>query len=413
MPRNASGAGEATGFLQSLKDYVGFDEQSTAALRAFHPIAKPCFGALVEDFYAQIEAHPGARLAMKDAGGRVGHLKGTLSHWLDTLLAGPHDDSYLAMRQRVGRVHVLLDLPQAYLLAAMNRLRTSLLEVLRDAAPAMEPARAKSIGEAVNEIIDIDLAILLETYRDDLVTRNRAAERLATVGQLAGNLGDELQAPLISMASSLTMLRNELEPAAAQDPKVRKHLARIDLEIARSTQTVRDLQDLSRDQPPRRRPTDLRFLCEASIDAANLPSTVEVKIVIPDGLTIDADPDQLERVIANLLVNSAQAMQGKDTGGHIWLHGERHDAVASLRVRDDGPGVPPDARPRLFEPLFTTKAKGTGLGLALGRRIVEAHGGSLVLEPTQTGAAFLIAIPDAGDGDQVAGWATPDSSSDG
>jgi signal transduction histidine kinase len=119
-----------------------------------------------------------------------------------------------------------------------------------------------------------------------------------------------------------------------------------------------------------------------------------VSVGVAPGLTIDADPEQLERVLTNLLVNAAQAMNG---AGQVWIDAERDAGATVLRVRDDGPGVPADVGDRVFEALFTTKAKGSGLGLALCRRIVEAHGGTIALAPSPRGALFRIAIPDQAD----------------
>jgi signal transduction histidine kinase len=80
--------------------------------------------------------------------------------------------------------------------------------------------------------------------------------------------------------------------------------------------------------------------------------------------------------------------------GQAWIEAERQGGEARMRVRDAGPGIPPDVRHRIFEALFTTKAKGSGLGLALSRKIAEAHGGTLTLEPSERGASFLLTIPD-------------------
>ena len=76
------------------------------------------------------------------------------------------------------------------------------------------------------------------------------------------------------------------------------------------------------------------------------------------------------------------------------MEASRVDGEARIRVRDGGPGVPAEIRDSIFEALFTTKAKGTGLGLALCRRIAEAHGGNVVLEPSESGASFLVTVPD-------------------
>jgi signal transduction histidine kinase len=118
----------------------------------------------------------------------------------------------------------------------------------------------------------------------------------------------------------------------------------------------------------------------------------------------------MARVLSNLFINAAQAMAA---AGRITVEAERAGEGTRVRVRDDGPGIPDDVRPRVFEALFTTRSKGTGLGLALCRRIVEAHGGTIVLEPASpaqhpadplepgepaeppgpVGASFLLSFP--------------------
>ena len=109
--------------------------------------------------------------------------------------------------------------------------------------------------------------------------------------------------------------------------------------------------------------------------------------------TVTLDFDQIARVLTNLLINASQAMDGQ---GRIVLEASRVDGAVQLRVRDNGPGIPASVRPRIFEALFTTKAKGTGLGLALSRRIMEAHAGTIALEPSDVGATFLVTIPEHG-----------------
>jgi two-component system sensor histidine kinase HydH len=379
----------ANTFLQSLKDYVGFTDASTESLRSFHASASPHFATIIDDFYATIEAHPGARAAITGGSVQIERLKKTLIRWLDTLLLGPHDGAYFERRARIGRVHVVIDLPQAYMFTAMDRIRVRLLGVARKEMRA-EPRRLDEVGEAINQILDIELAIMLETYREDLMAKNRTTERLATIGQFAASIGHELRNPLGVMESSVFLLREHLG-ATADEPKVRKHLDRIALEVKRSNKTIHDLLELARNRPPSRERADLGKVVASAIELTAVPRTVEIDASIAPGATIDVDADQFRQVLINLLTNSVQAMNGS---GRIWIEGERDADRATLRVRDGGPGVPAEVRTRVFEALFTTKAKGSGLGLALCRRIVDAHGGSIVVEPTAAGASFLITIPD-------------------
>jgi two-component system sensor histidine kinase HydH len=169
-------------------------------------------------------------------------------------------------------------------------------------------------------------------------------------------------------------------------------MEKITTEVRRSGKTISDLLELARNQPPKRRTVDVGHFVAEAVPGAHLPASVEVIVDLPEALAFDADPDQLTRVLTNLLINASQAMSGS---GRVWIDGARQGTTTHLCVRDDGPGVPGDLRDQIFEALFTTKAKGSGLGLALCRRIVEAHGGKIMLDPSEHGAAFRITIPDS------------------
>lgn len=379
-------------FLENVKAYVGFDDASSALLLQAHPVVAPRFGPIVDDFYATIEAHAGARAAIKGGSAQIERLKGSLLRWIDEMFRGPHDEAYFQRRARIGHIHVKIDLPQVYMFTAMDRIRVQTQSVLREST-AFDADEAKRVATALDQILDIELAIMLETYREDLVAKNRTAERLATIGQLAAGIGHELRNPLGVVESSAFLVTRRLEQLQVSDPSVSRHMEKIAVEVQRSNKTISDLLELARSRPLSRRAVAARALLDAAVPAANLPAGVSVDVDAPAGLTLDCDPDQLTRVLTNLLINASQAMGGQ---GRIWIDARREGAVATLIVRDDGPGVPADVRPRIFEALFTTKAKGNGLGLALCRRIAEAHGGTVTLEDSERGAAFRVVIPDVG-----------------
>jgi signal transduction histidine kinase len=309
------------------------------------------------------------------------------------MLLGPHDEAYYQLRARIGRVHVRIALPQAFMFTAVNRIRVRLLDVVSERL-AGDPAALRRAATALHQILDLELAIMLETYREDLLVKNRNAERLATIGQFAASMGHELRNPLGVIESSLFLLRQHLGPEVGSSPNVAKHLDRIGGEVSRANKTIHDLLDLARNRPPRRQRTEVRRLVDEALEAALLPATVQVKVTArPAELAIDVDPDQMRQVLVNLFANAAQAMP---QGGRIDVEAETlPSADTRVRVRDDGPGIAVEAQHRIFEALFTTKAKGSGLGLALCRRIMEAHGGSIDLQPSQAGAGatFVLVVP--------------------
>jgi two-component system sensor histidine kinase HydH len=377
-------------YLESLKGYVGFTAQSSALLQAVQPVVAPHYERIIDDFYARIAEPPGARRAITGGPEQIARLKTTLRGWLDELLRGPHDQGYLQRRARIGRVHVQIGLPQAYMFTAMNRIRVQVAAII-DRALANDPAVREKTLEALHQIADIELAIMLETYREDLEEKTRLSDRLATIGQFAAGIGHELRNPLSVIESSLFLLRQRLSRGGSvSEPAVARHLDKIAAEVRRSTRTINDLLELARNVPPKRRRIVLRTLLDDAITDAHLPAGVDVSLSVADGVAV-LDPDQIVRVLTNLMTNASQAMEG---AGHLWIDATQVEGETHIRVRDSGPGVSPALRSRIFEALFTTKAKGTGLGLALCRRIAEAHGGSVTLEPSAAGACFLLSLPE-------------------
>lgn len=376
-------------FLDSLKTYVGFTDESSATLAASHALVAPHFGTIIDDFYRTIEAHPGARAAITGGHEQIERLKRTLLQWIDEVFRGPHDLTYLERRARIGRVHVRINLPQAYMFTAVDRIRVKTLDVLR-ATLAADTDRLRRVSTALHQLLDIELAIMLETYKEDLEAKNRTAERLSTIGQFAAGIGHELRNPLGVMESSVFLLRQRLGQLSVDDAGLTKHLDKIAVEVQRSNKTINDLLELARNRAPRRVLLPAKALISRALNSVTVPPAVAIDVAAAEEVLVDGDPDQLGHILANLILNASQAMNGS---GRIWIEARRLGSEVELRVRDDGPGVPAEIRHRIFEALFTTKAKGSGLGLALCRRIAESHGGDVVLEPSPGGAAFLVTLP--------------------
>src|SRR4029079_13778995 len=179
---------------------------------------------------------------------------------LDSILLGPHDQEYCELRARIGRMHVRIALPQQYMFTAMDRIRVKLLDIVR--SKIADPAKIQRFATALNQILDLELAIMLDTYLEDLVEKNRNTERLANIGQLGASIGHELRNPLGVIDSSLYLLRQHLGPDVASSRNVAKHLDRIASEVARANKTINDLLDLARNRPPQRQRIAARRLVD-------------------------------------------------------------------------------------------------------------------------------------------------------
>jgi PAS domain S-box-containing protein len=214
-------------------------------------------------------------------------------------------------------------------------------------------------------------------------------EKLAVLGQLAGGVGHELRNPLSVINTSIYYLKLA-QPEAGE--KIKQHHAMIEQEVHNAEKIISDLLDFARVVSSDRKPVAVSDLVQHVLTRFPAPASVEVALEIPDDLTkVFADLRQVEQVLGNLIVNACQAM--KD-GGMLTISAHRNKEMVAIAVKDTGVGILPDNMEKLFEPLFTTKAKGIGLGLAVSRKLAEANDGRIEVqsEPGK-GSTFTLILP--------------------
>lgn len=227
-----------------------------------------------------------------------------------------------------------------------------------------------------------------------------AARRLraqcAETAELAGGLAHEIRNPLSTMRLNLDLLAEDFaDPQTTRDRRVVQKIDRLRQESHRLEVILEDFLRFIRAQGPRLEPTDLNSVVDDLRDfseARSLEQGVTTRAFYDSTLPpILLDADLFKQALLNLILNAQAAMPG---GGELTLQTRRAGDHAALDVIDTGCGVPERARPRVFEAFFSTKPKGTGLGLPTTRRIVEAHGGSIDLESEPgKGSKFTIRLP--------------------
>jgi signal transduction histidine kinase len=373
--------------FEELLRYVQFGAADEAALRALHGAAAPHFERISTVFYDRILAHEEARKALVGGESRVGHLKVTLVAWMDRLLTGPWDAEYWENRYRIGRVHVQIALPQHYMFGAMNVIRTELMRVTWERFQR-DREELERVRNALGKILDVELAIMLHTYRENLLAQHARVERLSTFGQLVGSIGHDLRNPLGVIETSLYILRGRM----GEDERARKHLDRIGEQLAVANGIITNLLDMIRNRPLAKEPVELVKVVAGAAESLKRPAGVSLVLEGLDALpSVEGDPVQLRQVFVNLMENAVFAASPE---GSVKVRGRRDAGWVELDVEDTGPGVDSTTRQRIFEPLITTKDKGIGLGLALVKRIAERHGGSVSYSDRPGGGArFTVRLP--------------------
>ncbi|MGZ4940378.1 MAG: ATP-binding response regulator [Halobacteriota archaeon] len=228
----------------------------------------------------------------------------------------------------------------------------------------------------------------------------KSAERLAGIGETAAMIGHDLRNPLQGLQYMLDLekMREELtspDKRGIEDwANVAALFDKIGEQIFYMDKIVGDLQDYARPITPDYEAVSIRTLISSVLESIPYAERVRPLVEIPD-LRVTADPQLMRRVFANLILNAIQAMPN---GGTLTISATADDGSVAIHVSDTGVGIPADMRDKLFSPLTTDKAKGTGLGLAVVKRIVDAHGGAIAFESEEgKGTTFTVMLPQTTD----------------
>ncbi len=225
--------------------------------------------------------------------------------------------------------------------------------------------------------------------RTELEDRLREATALARLGEMAAVIAHEVRNPLAAVRGAVQVIGSRLPAGTSDGAIIKEIIARID----GLNDLIQDLLVFARPPAPRPAPADLRALSESVVQLLKRdPAFAELQVIIDGAQTpISGDATMLTIAIQNLLINSAQAMQGR---GAVRVRLGSADGWHSIEIADTGPGIPAEIRAALFRPFKTTKARGTGLGMATAKRLTELQGGRIeVVCPDGGGTTVTLFLP--------------------
>jgi len=238
---------------------------------------------------------------------------------------------------------------------------------------------------------------VLETLEETVEERTKQlkeSERLAGIGATAGMVGHDIRNPLQAIVGDLYLLDSEVAslPEGEERKSMKESIEAIRNSVDYINKIVQDLQAFAKKVNPSLQETDFEELCQDLLFKNGCPENVSVTLEIENAAKrFVTDPTILRRILANLLNNAVQALP---SGGELEFRAYRELEEFVITVRDSGVGVPEEHKDKLFIPLFTTKSKGQGLGLAVVKRMTEALGGTVTFESeVGKGTKFILRLP--------------------
>ena len=210
-------------------------------------------------------------------------------------------------------------------------------------------------------------------------------ERLYTIGEMAARLAHDLRNPLavIKMTISLLMMKSD-----TLDEKTKEQYQRIEMSTQRMNHQIDDVMDFVRAKEPQLKENSVREIILSAAKTTEIPANIQIMLPEND-VSLRCDQKQLVVLFSNLISNAVQAIGENNGTVTIRLDDDLHDVT--VEVEDSGPGIKSDVLPKIFDPLFTTKHHGTGLGLVSCKNIAEAHKGKITVQNNPT--KFTVKIP--------------------
>jgi PAS domain S-box-containing protein len=233
----------------------------------------------------------------------------------------------------------------------------------------------------------------MEQLAEQRAKQLKDAERMAAIGQTASMVGHDIRNPLQAIIGDLYLVKDELKSVSDVESKksIQDSIDAIEDNIFYINKIVSDLQDYTRPISPSFEEINLKHLIQSTIAIINIPKNTQANIEVEDNLFFKSDAAYLKRALTNLTINALQAMPN---GGELTVKAFSQNGKTKISIKDTGVGIPQDVKDKLFMPLFTTKSKGQGLGLAVVKRLVEGLNGKITFESQEgAGTEFTVEFP--------------------
>jgi signal transduction histidine kinase len=374
-------------YYQDLQRFVQWTEEDGRLVAAVSPLLEDQLLPLIEGFYENLMRFEETTKILTASSDR-NRLRTALLGWLRELFSGRYDADFVARRWRVGWRHVEVGLNPIYMNAAVAWLRQRLFHLIMQVWKGPLEGLLATL-QALNKLLDLDLAIIEAAYQAENAHRQQQHERLAALGRVSAGIAHELRNPLNVVKTSVYYLCHA--PNLSREMAT-QHLERIDRQVDLANNVITTLSGLTKMPVPDLRPCHLESCLKEALETNPIEDNIQVILDCPPSLPAAmADPSQIRIVLGNLIRNAADAMP---QGGLLRLQARLGEGVVEINVCDSGCGIPAEDLARIMEPLYSTKAKGLGLGLAMAHALVEKNRGNLsVAHTSKLGTTFTVRLP--------------------
>jgi signal transduction histidine kinase len=380
--------------IDEMVAHVGLDAADRARLIALHDVLAPQFSAFADAFYAAARRHVGTA-AIPSSPDQLAQLRSMLIDWMSAGLRGPYDDAFSDRRLRIANRHLEIGFAPHDMILGMNLIRRAYRGVI---AATYQPLEAHGVNDAVDKLLDLELALMLRDSCQDSGERALAGERLRRVDQvqalrtLCAGLAHEVRNPVNSAKLQLALATRRLRRGG--DPTLLEPVELAGHEIDRLTTLLDEF--LAFAQPAALSPQAedvvalVRGVVEHDRRLAEQHGARLTLVAAPEPIIAEIDAVKLRQVVESLVRNALEAV---NAGGEVSVAVVAAEDRVHIRVTDDGPGIPTAVLPRIYEPFFSTKEGGTGMGLSIVHSLVTLHEGTTEVTSSPAGTTFDVAVP--------------------
>lgn len=324
--------------------------------------------------------------------------------WL-IIFQEPLGDAYAPISRMKLAAVLLIFFTVALSVAGAFYLARNLTKPIDILITGIETIAAGNLDHKVPVSSDVELSRLMSVFNDMTVKLKKLHqeikknERLSAIGQMASILGHEIRNPLAAIMNASCLIKMEVAKFSEPNPKILKRIDIIEAETRSTNKIISDMLDYSRTRPPVLNKQNINDLIAMVVEAMKMPENVKFEFALTTLPEVDVDIEEMKQVLRNLINNAVDSMAQKGgilkLGSSLIYDPEKNLRMVHLDISDSGCGIPPEIAEKIFEPFFSTKSKGTGLGLAVVKKIIEErHGGKIHLKSEQgRGTTFLIELP--------------------